>query len=92
MARVWVSYLRVRTSPLHHHHSSTSPYPHVEDVRRSTRLSDCSRGDVGRDKLLFIGTKDRPRRIQHKAPTASLGEEEKLEAPSREGDWQVYEW
>jgi hypothetical protein len=64
MVRVWVSYLRVQTSPLHHHRSSTSPYPHVENVCCSTRLPDCSRGDVGRDKLLFIGTEDRtPSRI-----------------------------
>jgi hypothetical protein len=92
MARVWVSYLRVQTSPLHHHCSLTSPYPHVENVCRSTRLFDCRRGDVIRYKLLFIGAEDYQGKIWHKAPIASLGEEERLEAPSREGDCQVYEW
>jgi hypothetical protein len=31
LARVWISYLQVQTSPLYYHHSSPPPYPCVKD-------------------------------------------------------------
>jgi len=38
--RIWISYLRIRTSPLYDHRLSTHPYRHAKDVYCSTRLSD----------------------------------------------------